>query len=93
MSVITGSTSPLGYSQGLDPGSVTMTLGRTWNTVVEKITASVMPTTNSGRAASPSVVTDVVWSKALSRFRALIAPSAIPTGTLMAPATSMRKSV
>jgi hypothetical protein len=31
-----------------------------WNTVVEKITASVIPTTNSGRAVSPSVVTDVV---------------------------------
>ena len=61
--------------------------------MVEKITASVMPTTNSGSAASPSVATDVVWSNALSRFRALIAPSAMPSGMLIAPAMSMRKSV
>ena len=42
-----------------------------------------MPTTNSGSAASPSVVTEVVWSNALSRRRALTAPSAIPSGTLI----------
>src|SRR4026207_1116990 len=86
ISVITGRTSSFGYCQGLDPGSVTITLGRRWRTVVEKITASVMPTTNSGSATSPRVAIEVVWSNALSRLRALIAPSAAPHGGLAAPA-------
>ena len=71
---------------------MTITLGRMWKTVVEKITASAMPTTNSGSAASPSVDTEVAWSNLLSRRRALTAPMKIPSGTLMAPAMSMRKS-
>ena len=52
----------------------------------------MMPTTNSGRAASPSVATDVVWSNALSRRLALVAPSRIPSGTLITAASTMRKS-
>ena len=51
-----------------------------------------MPTTNSGSAASPSVMTDVAWSNALSRRRALAAPSAIPSGTLITAAMTMRKT-
>ena len=60
--------------------------------MVEKSTARAMATTNSGSAASPSVTTEVVWSKTPSRRFALIAPSTIPSGTLIAAAMNIRNS-
>ncbi len=51
-----------------------------------------MPTTNSGSAATASVVTDSVWSSGPSRRRAETTPIRIASGTLTSAARSMRNA-
>ena len=68
------------------------TAGNRCETLVANRTISPMPITNSGSAASDSVVIERMWSVGLSRLTAIHTPSPIDSGSATSAETSTRNA-
>ena len=92
ISVAAGRTISLGTFQACSPGGMIDTAGNAWDTLVANSSTSPIPITNSGSAASASVMIDRTWSVGLSRRTAMSTPSPIDSGMAMSPETSTRNA-
>src|ERR1700759_155137 len=92
ISVAAGRMTTLGTFQACSPGGMIDTAGSACDTFVASNNTSAMPMTNSGSAASDSVVSDKTWSVGLSRRTAMRTPRAIDSGTAMIAETSTRNA-
>src|SRR5215213_3863566 len=91
-SVAAGSTTTSGSSHACVPGGSNETAGNQWNTLVANSSTRPIPITNSGSAASTSVVVEATWSTGRSRRIAIQTPSAIESGIATSEATSTRNA-
>src|SRR4051795_6259264 len=91
-SVAAGSTTTFGSAHAFSPGGNSETAGNQWKTMVANSSTSPMPITNSGSAASTSVVVEPMWSTGRSRFMAIQTPSPIDRGMATNDATKTRNA-
>src|SRR5205085_9537057 len=91
-SVAAGSTTTLGTFQACSPGGTIDTAGNKCDRLVANSSASPIPITNSGSAASASVLVESTWSVGLSRRTAMITPRKIDSGSATIAATKTRKA-